>query len=103
MVSKSSASLAVIEQFVAQNSTHFGFLAKDKAVRSATSVCLTVNMDPAKLKKMVAWLSSENVAHDIGAYRDAPDGLRIWCGPTVETSDVELLMPWLKAGFEKFA
>ncbi len=46
----------------------------------ARQVCLTVEMDPAKLKKMVAWLEQEKVAYDIASYRDAPDGLRIWCG-----------------------
>lgn len=65
----------MIEKFVDENSDAFGFLASDKAVRSNTSVCMTVNMDGAKLKEMVAWLSAENIAHDIGAYRDAPDGM----------------------------
>lgn len=102
MKARSDANLAVIEEFVEANSDAFGFLCQDKATRSNTSVCLTVAMDGAKLKDMIAYLSAENVAHDIGAYRDAPDGLRIWCGPTVETSDVKLLMPWLKAAYDKF-
>ncbi|MFZ1961847.1 MAG: phosphoserine aminotransferase, partial [Methylovirgula sp.] len=81
------------------------FLAKDPAVRSNTSVCL-VFADPAVARrpaeerrafanKIVERLEAENIAYDIGAYRLAPPGLRIWCGPTVETRDIELLTPWL--------
>ncbi len=82
-----------------------GFLAKDAALRSNTSVCLKV-VDPAVtalpddaqaafVKNIGAMLEKEDVAYDIDAYRDAPPGLRIWCGATVERSDVEALTPWL--------
>src|SRR6185437_256283 len=81
------------------------FLASDASIRSNTSVCLKV-VDPAVLKLpadaqakfvkgIAAALEKEGVAYDIDAYRDAPSGLRIWCGATVETSDVEALTQWL--------
>jgi len=70
-------------------------LAKVPATRSNTSVCLTLKGAEDLPKKMVKLLEAEGVAYDIGAYRDAPPGLRIWCGATVETRDVEALTQWL--------
>jgi len=94
-MARCESSLAVIEEFVeARDWIHF--LARESAQRSCTSVCLTVDLDPAKVKAMVSLLDVEGVAHDIGAYRDAPAGLRIWCGATVEPDDVKKLMPWLE-------
>ena len=80
-------------------------LAMDKATRSNTSVCLKFTdnriTDGAAFAKAVAKrLADENIALDIGAYRDAPAGLRIWCGATVETSDIEAMLPWLAWAFE---
>ena len=80
-------------------------LAEDEATRSNTSVCLKFTderiTDGAAFAKAVAKrLEKEGVALDIGAYRDAPAGLRIWCGATVETADLEALMPWLDWAFE---
>ena len=80
-------------------------LAVDPATRSNTSVCLKFTddriTDGAAFAKAVAKrLADEGVALDIGAYRDAPAGLRIWCGATVETSDVEAMLPWLDWAFE---
>lgn len=79
-------------------------LAKDRATRSNTSVCLKFTdariTDGAAFAKAVAKrLEEAGVAYDVGAYRDAPPGLRIWCGGTVETSDVAALMPWIKWAF----
>ena len=79
------------------------------AIRSNTSVCMKV-VDPAITalpadaqadfaKKLVAAVEKEGAGYDLGAYRDAPPGLRIWCGATVETSDLEALMPWLDWAF----
>lgn len=80
-------------------------LAEDDATRSNTSVCLKFTddriQDGAAFAKAVAKrLEAENVALDVGAYRDAPAGLRIWCGGTVETADVEAMLPWLAWAFE---
>src|ERR1700692_2992886 len=87
------------------------FLARQPAIRSNTSVCLKI-VDPAVaalaadaqsafIKGLVAALEKENVAYDIDAYRDAPPGLRIWCGATVEKRDVEALTHWLDWAFAK--
>ena len=80
-------------------------LANDPATRSNTSVCLKFTdpriTDGAAFAKSVAKrLEAEGAALDIGAYRDAPAGLRIWCGATVETSDIEAMLPWLEWAFE---
>jgi phosphoserine aminotransferase len=80
-------------------------LAEDDATRSNTSVCLKFTddliTDGAAFAKAVAKrLADENVALDIGAYRDAPAGLRIWCGATIETSDIAAMLPWLAWAFE---
>jgi len=104
LMDRSNANLAAIEAWV-EASDWCAFLAEDKATRSNTSVCLKVK-DPrfgameaksqmTALKLMLAMLSEEGVAYDIGGYRDAPMGLRIWAGATVETSDVQALLPWL--------
>jgi phosphoserine aminotransferase len=104
LVARADASLRVIERHVNQSSV-FGFLAEDAASRSNTSVCLKiVDADVASrsaddqaafAKKVADVLEKEGVALDIGGYRDAPPGLRIWCGATVDTADIEALMPWL--------
>jgi phosphoserine aminotransferase len=100
LMARSNANLRAIEDFVA---THpwIHFLARDAATRSNTSVCLTLDLPEDKVKAMGKLLESEGVAYDIGSYKDAPPGLRIWCGATVETSDVKALMPWLEWAYHQ--
>jgi phosphoserine aminotransferase len=101
---RADSNAAVIAEWV-KHSNWIDFLARDPAFRSNTSVCLKV-VDPAVtrlsadaqaafVKGIPAALDKEGVAYDIDAYRDAPPGLRIWCGSTVEKSDVEALTQWL--------
>lgn len=108
MQRRADANLAALADWVAKT-PWVEFLAADPATRSNTSVCLKV-VDPAVTalsddaqadfaKKLAAVLEKEGVALDIGGYRDAPAGLRIWCGATVETSDLEALTPWLDWAF----
>ena len=104
MIARANANTSVIEKLVAEHDW-VDFLAADPAIRSNTSVCLKFTderiQDGAAFAKAVAKrLADEAVAYDIGAYRDAPPGLRIWCGATVETSDLEALVPWLVWAFE---
>ena len=101
-IARSEANLAAIKEFVDQNDW-IDFLARDPATLSNTSVCLTVDATPERVKAMIKLLSDEGVAFDIGSYRDAPDGLRVWCGATVEASDVEALMPWLSWAYAQTA
>jgi phosphoserine aminotransferase len=104
LVARSKANLKCIENWVSQSSWA-AFLAEDTAARSNTSICLKIK-DPlfrslspedqtTQVKSIVSSLEKERVAYDIGAYRDAPVGLRIWGGATVETSDIQALLPWL--------
>lgn len=98
-IKKSEENLAVLKDFVAENDW-INFLAEDSATLSNTSVCLTVDAEPAQVKQMASLLDAEGVAYDIGAYRDAPPGLRIWCGATVEADDLRKLCPWLTWAYE---
>ena len=89
---------------------HFAFLAKDAATMSPTAVCLVITdswfaaqeaaTQTQLVKSMQACLEAEDVAVDIGAYRDAPTGLRIWGGPTVDPADTAALLPWLDWAYE---
>jgi len=94
-IARSEANLAVIRKFV-NDTPWLNFLAQDPETVSNTSVCLTLDASPEQVKEIAKLLESESVAFDIGAYRDAPPGLRIWCGATVEKSDVALLTDWIK-------
>jgi len=100
MIERSNNNLAVLEKFVSENEW-INFLAEEKAIRSNTSVCLKLDLSGDQIKAMTKLLESEEVAYDVGAYRDAPDGLRIWCGATVESSDLEALLPWLAWAYEE--
>ena len=110
LVARAEANVGVIADWVA-TTPWVDFLAKNADIRSNTSVCLKV-VDPAITglsaeaqaafaKKMAALLDKEGVAFDIDAYRDAPPGLRIWCGATVEASDVAAMTHWLDWAFAK--
>lgn len=109
MQQRSRANLAAIEAWV-KKTDWIDFLAEDEASRSCTSICLKIVDDrfisldePAKAaftKKLSGMLEKEDVAYDINAYRDAPAGLRIWGGATVETSDIEALLPWLDWAYD---
>jgi len=99
-IRRSEANLKVIVDFVAIN-PWLTFLANDTLTRSSTSVCLCVDRSPEQVKAMVELLENENVAYDIGSYKDAPAGLRIWCGATVEASDLMVLMPWLRWAYQE--
>ena len=99
LIARADANAQVVHDFTAANDW-IANLAEDPATASTTSVCLKFTdpriEDGAAFAKAVAKrLEAEGVAYDIGAYRDAPPGLRIWCGSTVDTSDVEALMPWI--------
>ncbi|WP_411290668.1 phosphoserine transaminase [Sphingorhabdus sp.] len=95
LMARSNANAAALGKIVEASDT-LGFLAADPAIRSKTSVCLTVTgADEAMIKKMASLLEAEDAAYDIAGYRDAPPGLRIWCGATVDTADIEALGPWL--------
>lgn len=93
-IDKANENFAVLDAFV--NAREWvNFLAVDEKTRSNTSVCLTLTLPADKVKTMTSLLAEHSAAFDIGAYRDAPAGLRIWCGATVEKSDLEALVPWL--------
>ncbi len=104
LVAKSEANLAVIRDWI-ETSNWIDFLAKDPATCSSTSICLSVTdswfteqdqeAQKAHIKTMTSLLEDEGVALDIGGYRDAPPGLRIWGGATVEAEDIRQLLPWL--------
>ncbi|MFC6641592.1 MULTISPECIES: phosphoserine transaminase [Sulfitobacter] len=104
LIARADANTAAIAEFVEAHDW-IDFLATDPATRSNTSVCLKFTddriQDGAAFAKAVAKrLADEGAALDIGAYRDAPPGLRIWCGGTVETADIDAMLPWLEWAFE---
>jgi phosphoserine aminotransferase len=104
LIARSTSNLAAVAAWV-ENSSWVDFLAEDPKTRSSTSMCLRIVDEwalardvkdvAATIKAATKLLDSEGVAFDIGSYRDAPAGLRLWGGATVETSDLEALLPWL--------
>ena len=104
LIARSEANLAAVASWVAK-SDWAGFLAEDPAIRSCTSICLKIvapwfvalpaDAQAKAAKQLASLLEKQGVAYDIGAYRDAPPGLRIWAGATVETADIQALLPWL--------
>ncbi len=94
LVARADANAAVINGWTSRTPWAEN-LAKRAETRSNTSVCLTLKGDAAVAKSIAKLLDAEGVAYDIASYRDAPPGLRIWCGATVETSDLIALLPWL--------
>ncbi len=95
LIARSDANAAALDRIVAARDW-LGHLAPDPASRSKTSVCLTVaGADEAFIKTMAGLLEKEGAAFDVAGYRDAPAGLRIWCGATVDAADIEALGPWL--------
>ncbi len=110
LCARAQANLKLFEAWVV-DSSWIDFLAVDASTRSNTSICFRIVDEwyqalpdaekSAKAKQLVQRMEQEQVAYDIGAYRDAPAGLRIWGGSTIEASDVEALIPWLDWGFEQ--
>jgi phosphoserine aminotransferase len=108
LIKRSDANLKVLADWV-ETTDWIDFLAEDPETRSSTSICLKIvapwysDLDPeqqaAKAKKMVALLEEEGVAYDIGSYRDAPAGIRIWGGATVDSEAISALIPWLEWAF----
>jgi phosphoserine aminotransferase len=95
LMARSNANAAALNKIVEEREW-LGHLAADEAIRSTTSVCLSVaGADADFIKKFAGLLEAEGAAYDIAGYRDAPAGLRIWCGATVDTADIEALGPWL--------
>ncbi|MBA3576321.1 MAG: phosphoserine transaminase [Sphingomonas sp.] len=106
LIARADANSEALDRWV-QSSDWIEHLAADPATRSNTSVCLQftdrtdAEANKARQKALVKLLEEEGAAFDIGAYRDAPPGIRIWCGATVESADIEALGPWLDWAWEE--
>jgi len=106
LIARADANAAALGRWV-QGAGWIEPLAKDPAVRSNTSVCLQFadrsddDANRARQKAIAKLLEQEDAAYDVGAYRDAPPGIRIWCGATVDTADIEVLGPWLDWAWEQ--
>lgn len=100
LIRRSNENLKAIEDFVTKHDW-IQFLAETKEIRSNTSVCLKVSLPEEKIKEIVKLLAKEGVAYDCASYREAPPGLRFWCGATTEKSDLEIVMQWLEWAYEQ--
>jgi len=106
LIKRSAANLKVVEEWV-DRTDWIDFLAESEEFRSSTSVCLKITEERFRsmsredqsgfIKDVAGGLSKEGIAHDIGSYKDAPPGFRIWCGPTVEASDVKAVVEGLES------
>jgi phosphoserine aminotransferase len=105
LIARADANAAALDRWV-QGASWIEHLAKNPAIRSNTSVCLQFadrsdeEANRARQKAIAKLLEQEDAAYDVGAYRDAPPGIRIWCGATVDTADIEALGPWLDWAWE---
>ncbi len=99
-IKRTQANFNIIEAFVQQHNW-IDFLAQDKSSISKTSVCLSLQLSASKIKQLVSKLEQQQIAYDIGSYRDAPAGIRIWCGTTVETDDIQRLLPWIEYYYQQ--
>ncbi len=108
LIARADANAKALDNWV-QSADWIEHLASDSEIRSNTSICLQfadrsdTDVNKARQKAIVQLLDRERAAFDIGAYRDAPPGLRIWCGATVDTADIEALGPWLDWAWEQTA
>jgi phosphoserine aminotransferase len=106
LIARADANAAALDRWVSQ-ADWIEHLAQDPAIRSNTSVCLQfadrsdVEANRARQKAIAKLLEAEDAAYDVGAYRDAPPGIRIWCGATIDTADIETLGPWLDWAWEQ--
>jgi phosphoserine aminotransferase len=108
LIARSQANLAAVTAWV-KATPWVDFLAADPAVRSSTSICLKItdsgfagqddNGQAAFMKQLAGLLEKEKAGYDVNGYRDAPAGLRLWGGATVETADLQALFPWLEWAF----
>ncbi|GGB08919.1 phosphoserine transaminase [Agarivorans gilvus] len=99
-INRSRQNLQVISQFVSAH-PWIAFLAQQPETISNTSVCLTLEATAEQVETIIGLLEQQQVAYDIGAYRDAPAGLRIWCGATVEQEDLRRLLTWLTWAYQQ--
>ena len=100
LIGRTEDNLKVVEDFVSAH-PWIDFLAAEKRIRSNTSVCLSVALDEERLKQLVKLLAQEQVAYDCASYREAPPGLRFWCGATIDADDLRIVLQWLDWAYQE--